>query len=197
MKNMKKWMYLLIGVVIGAVVATTGSAFADQVKSMVGKQVAGEYSVNVNGNALAENAIVVEGKAHVPLRAVSDSLGANIMVNGKTIQITTDSTSQTESKTVEGKATSGKYANWSKAMLEENKSKLEGYISNVEEELNKTTINLEKTEESKATIDFPKTLEITNKNIEDMKKSIQESEALLADYKAELEEVNAALEALN
>ncbi|MEC0136114.1 2,' 3'-cyclic nucleotide 2'-phosphodiesterase [Paenibacillus macerans] len=195
---MKKWMYLLIGVVMGAVVTTTGSAFADQVKSMVGKQVAGEYNVNVNGNALAENAIVVEGKAHVPLRAVSDSLGANIVVNGKTIQITTNTADQTESAFVsEDKATSGKFANWPKDELEERKAKLEGYIINAEEGKEKTRINLERVEKSKDSSDFPKTLEITNKNIERMKQSIKESEAAIAEYKAELQEVNAALEALN
>ncbi|MEK5165971.1 2,' 3'-cyclic nucleotide 2'-phosphodiesterase [Paenibacillus sp. FSL R5-0527] len=195
---MKKWMYLLIGVVIGAVLATTGSAFADQVKSMVGKEVVGEYKVSVNGAALSENAIVVEGKAHVPLRAVSDSLGANIAVNGKSIQITTNTADQTEPESVtEGKATSGKFANWPKDELEERKAKLEGYIINAEEGKEKTTINLERVEKSKDSSDFPKTLEITNKNIERMKQSIKESEAAIAEYKAELQEVNAALEALN
>ncbi len=32
---------------------------------MIGQTVAGEYTVKVNGSALAENAIVVDGKAHV------------------------------------------------------------------------------------------------------------------------------------
>lgn len=58
----------------GAVVATAGSAFADPIKSLVGEKVAGEYVVKGNGNSLSENAIVVDGKVHVPLRAVTDSL---------------------------------------------------------------------------------------------------------------------------
>lgn len=91
---MKKWSYLLSGILIGAVVATTGSVFADQIKSMVGQTVAGEYSVKVNGNSLTENAIVVDGKAHVPLRAVSDSLGAGVKVDGKTIQIDTQASAK-------------------------------------------------------------------------------------------------------
>ncbi|MDU5945770.1 MAG: 2,' 3'-cyclic nucleotide 2'-phosphodiesterase [Paenibacillus macerans] len=195
---MKKWMYLLFGVVIGAVVATTGSAFADQVKSMVGKEVAGEYKVNVNGAALSENAIVVEGKAHVPLRAVSDALGAGVAVNGKTIQITTNSADQVEPISVtEGKVTSGRFSNWPKAELEEKKAKLEGYISDAEEGIDKMKLSLERAEKDKGSIDFPKTLDITNKNIEETKKSIQEVETNLAEYKAELQEVNAALEALN
>lgn len=192
---MKKWMYLLSGVVIGAVFATTGSAFADQIKSMVGKEVAGEYKVNVNGAALSENAIVVEGKAHVPLRAVSDSLGANIAVNGKTIQITTNSIDKMEPASVtEGKVTSGKFSNWPKSELEERKAKLEGYISNAEEEIDRINRSIEVAQKSKEAFkDSPKTLETTNKNIEEYKQSIQEDEAAIAEYKAELEEVNAAL----
>ncbi|WP_238808029.1 stalk domain-containing protein [Paenibacillus sp. EKM212P] len=94
---MKKWSYLLSGVLIGAVIATAGSAFADQVKTLIGAKVAGEYTVKVNGSALTENAIVVDGKAHVPLRAVSDSLGAGIKVDGKTIQIETQTQASAKS----------------------------------------------------------------------------------------------------
>lgn len=96
---MKKWSYLISGVLIGAVVATAGSAFADQIKSLVGQTVAGEYTVKVNGSSLAENAIVVDGKAHVPLRAVSDSLGAGIKVDGKTIQIETQASAKSPVET--------------------------------------------------------------------------------------------------
>ncbi|WP_342419251.1 stalk domain-containing protein [Paenibacillus sp. FSL H8-0168] len=100
---MKKWSYLLIGMLFGVVVATAGSAFADQIKSLVGQTVAGEYTVKVNGSALAENAIVVDGKAHVPLRAVSDSLGAGVKVDGKTIQIDTQTSVESSVETKEPK----------------------------------------------------------------------------------------------
>jgi hypothetical protein len=80
---------MLSGIVIGVVLMASSSAFADQIKSFVGKTVAGEYTVNVNGKVLNEKAIVVDNKSHVPLRAVSESLGATIKVEGKTIEVTT------------------------------------------------------------------------------------------------------------
>ncbi|MEK4141812.1 2,' 3'-cyclic nucleotide 2'-phosphodiesterase [Paenibacillus sp. FSL M7-0547] len=86
---MKKLTYMLSGIVIGAVLMASSSAFADQIKSLTGKTVAGEYTVRVDGKTLNEKALIVDNKAHVPLRAVSDSLGAKIEVEGKNIEITT------------------------------------------------------------------------------------------------------------
>ncbi|MDH6373517.1 hypothetical protein M2444_005349 [Paenibacillus sp. PastF-3] len=87
---MKKWTYMLSGIVIGAVLMASSNVFADQIKSLVGKTVAGEYTVNVNGKVLSDKAIVVDSKSHIPLRAISDSLGATIKVEGKTIEVTTN-----------------------------------------------------------------------------------------------------------
>ncbi|MGG4196102.1 stalk domain-containing protein [Paenibacillus jamilae] len=85
---MKKWVYLVSGVVIGAVVATAGSAFADQIKSLVGKKVTGEYTVIVNGKELQDKGAVIDGKTNVPIRGVSQALGADIQVEGKKILVT-------------------------------------------------------------------------------------------------------------
>ncbi|KAF6560001.1 hypothetical protein G9G63_23320 [Paenibacillus sp. EKM202P] len=82
--------------------------------------VAGEYTVKVNGNSLSENAIVVDGKKHVPLRAVSDSQGVNLKVDGKTIQITNGSDDTKSVSTV----STGKYEGWPKEKL--NRRKVEG-----------------------------------------------------------------------
>ncbi|MFI2857116.1 2,' 3'-cyclic nucleotide 2'-phosphodiesterase [Paenibacillus sp. JSM ZJ436] len=87
---MKKSAYVLSGVLIGAVLSTTTVAMADQVKSMIGKKVAGEYTVNVNGKLLTDKAIVVDNKAHVPLRSVNDSLGGSLNIDGRTIIIKTE-----------------------------------------------------------------------------------------------------------
>jgi hypothetical protein len=97
---MKKWGYLLSGVVLGAALMVSSSAFADQIKTLIGKSVAGEYTVTVDGKTLSEKAIVVDNKAHVPLRAVSDSLGARIKVEGKTIEVITASSPIIEENTV-------------------------------------------------------------------------------------------------
>ncbi|MDY8095882.1 2,' 3'-cyclic nucleotide 2'-phosphodiesterase [Paenibacillus polymyxa] len=198
---MKKWSYLLSGVLIGAVVATAGSSFADQVKSLVGEKVAGEYAVKVNGNSLVENAIVVDGKAHVPLRAVTDSLGVNLKVDGKTIQIESSNTSSkqtnAEVENTEVKASSGKYQGWPVSKLEDRKVELEKFINDTEKDKKNLQQSLEKyskfREEYAGNKKAMDTLDSKTKGTEEV---LQEAETNIAKYKTELEEINKAIAAL-
>lgn len=126
---MKKIAYIAGGIVIGIVFSTTAGAFADSLKSMVGKKVTGEYSVIVNGKNLTEKGAVIDSRANVPARALSEALGADVKVSGKTITITTSeevpndgATSQVPSN--ENNQFSGK----SKAYLESMKK---GYVSEI------------------------------------------------------------------
>ncbi|WP_342418405.1 stalk domain-containing protein [Paenibacillus sp. FSL H8-0168] len=84
---MNKKMYMFIGALLGVLLANSGGAAADQVKLLVGKTIAGEYNVRVNGTTLSENAIAVDGTAYVPLRSISESLGANLAVKGKLLKL--------------------------------------------------------------------------------------------------------------
>ena len=128
---MKKRWYLVCGIVIGVVAATAGSAFADQVKSLIGKKVTGEYVVVVDGKTLLDKGAIIDGKANAPVREISEALGADVKVEGKKIIVTTDSsvsnsteptkpvTEPTESTTKENK-----YMGGSKASLEELKNSI-------------------------------------------------------------------------
>jgi len=117
---MKKWVYLVSGVVIGALVATAGNAFADQLKSLVGKKVTGEYTVVVNGKELSDKGAVIDGRTNVPVRGVSQALGADIRVEGKKILVT--SSKQEVSNSVGGStgpvSSNNKYLGDSKESLE-------------------------------------------------------------------------------
>jgi spore germination protein YaaH len=115
---------MLTGIVIGAVLMASSSVFADQIKSLVGKTVAGEYTVSVDGKTLSEKAIVVDSKAHVPLRAVSDSLGATIKVDGKTVSIVTDTLQNTEPQSSASAKSYNPYVGMSKEELENSKKSL-------------------------------------------------------------------------
>ncbi|MBY7736271.1 stalk domain-containing protein [Paenibacillus polymyxa] len=209
---MKKWSYLLSGMLIGAVVATAGSAFADQIKSLVGHTVAGEYSVKVNDSSLTENAIVVDGKAHVPLRAVSDSLGAGVKVDGKTIQILTDKSSDTSKiqlsntnvSSVENKdssfdkvVTSGEFKDWSITRLEMRKGDLEKSIPVYEKSKQGYIESLEKynkfRQEYSGNKNFMEKLDVETNEAEEQ---LQKTESAIAKYKSELEEINKAIAAL-
>ncbi|KAF6564535.1 2,' 3'-cyclic nucleotide 2'-phosphodiesterase [Paenibacillus sp. EKM202P] len=205
---MKKWSYLLSGILIGAVVATAGNAFADQVKSLIGEKVAGEYTVKVNGSSLTENAIVVDGKAHVPLRAVSDSLGAGIKVDGKTIQI--DTQSNTESS-VEPKKESGqtietgkdKNSSYQGDRSEETKEywvKTKGYweqrVNDTEDSQVKLNKQLDTLTNLPASKD-PITQESRKNSIARTQGLIEENNKKIVEYKAKISEIEGRLEVLN
>lgn len=123
---MKKWTYLISGVVIGALVATAGSAFADQVKSLIGKQVTAEYDVVVNGKTLQDKGAAIDGRANVPVRSIADAIGADIRVEGKKILVTLENEEKPSSSGSDEAATSvNKYIGGSKKALEELKASLE------------------------------------------------------------------------
>lgn len=121
---MKKLAYIAGGIIIGVVVSTTGAAFADTVKSMVGKKVTGEYTVIVDGKTLSDKGAVIDSKANVPVRALSEALGADVSVNGKTITITSEETASNEDESIQTSPSStanNKYFGGSKSSLEDSK----------------------------------------------------------------------------
>ncbi|AOK88512.1 2,' 3'-cyclic nucleotide 2'-phosphodiesterase [Paenibacillus polymyxa] len=197
---MKKWSYLLVllsGMLIGTVIATAGSAFADQIKSMIGRTVAGEYTVKVNGNSLSENAIVVDGKAHVPLRAVTDSLGANLKVDGKTIQIESPDNFSSKQTADVIQSVSNKYQGWPVSKLEDRKLELEKFVIDTEKDKENLQKTLEKyskfREEYAGNKKAMDTLDSKTKGTEEV---LQEAETNIAKYKTELEEIDKAIASL-
>lgn len=72
---MKKF---ILGVIVGIVVATTSSVYADEIKSVIGKSIDGELPVKISGKELTTQAIVVEGTSYLPVRAVGESLNMEV-----------------------------------------------------------------------------------------------------------------------
>ncbi|KAF6630712.1 hypothetical protein D1872_133130 [compost metagenome] len=190
---MKKWSYLLSGVLIGAVVATAGSAFADQIKSLVGEKVAGEYAVKVNGNSLVENAIVVDGKAHVPLRAVSDSLGAGLKVDGKTIQITTNSNTSSEENVAPVATSTDDSNNKYEQKLLDRKKELEQTITTTQKGIEDQLANLQTAQKSREKVSDERFLSIGDQKIQGYKDQITQLENIIEKSKKEIEEIDKTL----
>lgn len=86
----KNLVGIVIAFLVGVLVAATGEDVAAQVKSLVGKNVTGEYLVIVNGEELSDKGAIIDSKANVPVRSLSDAIGAEVKVEGKTIYITTE-----------------------------------------------------------------------------------------------------------
>ncbi|MBO2942821.1 copper amine oxidase [Paenibacillus sp. F411] len=123
---MKKSAYVIGGILIGFVFATSTGAFADSVKSLIGKKVTGEYTVIVNGEMIADKGGIIDGRANVPIRGISEALEADITVKGKTITVTTSKAKTTDISPAKPTSSSGnKYAGSSKESLEELKQSIE------------------------------------------------------------------------
>ncbi|WP_146259755.1 stalk domain-containing protein [Paenibacillus silvae] len=125
-----KVAYIAGGIIIGIVFSTTAGAFADQLKSLVGKKVTGEYTIVVDGKKLSDKGAVIDSKANVPARALSEALGAEVSVEGKTINIT--SVSKTDQNVVIDTKTNvnNKYIGDTKSSLEQLKSSILANILN-------------------------------------------------------------------
>jgi hypothetical protein len=188
---MKKWTYLLSGIVIGVIVATSGSAVAGQVKSLIGQKVTGEYTVIVNGKTLQDKGAVIAGRTNVPVRAIADAIGANLKVEGKTINIITDSVSVVgPTPAIEEPSTGNKYIGGSKVSLEKNRDSLKNNI---------LAPIIKGREEILAEIEILKTAGMEGTpapGLVDKEKQLKEYDADIAKYTEELRLVEEALTAL-
>ncbi|WP_434750270.1 stalk domain-containing protein [Paenibacillus amylolyticus] len=177
---MKKAAYIAGGILIGFVLSTSAGAFADSVKSIIGKKVSGEYTVIVNGQKLADKGAVIDGKANVPVRGISEALGADIKVEGKTITVTT-----TEAP-VAGEPIANDYEGKTKEFLTQ---QLSFYTDNL------LKPNLAGKSEIEAEI--KKATDSGNKEFAETKrKQLDEYNARIAEYEKEIADINSALAAL-
>jgi hypothetical protein len=74
---MKKLSILMLGTIIGAALAITTSAYADNITSLIGRTIQGEFPVTIEGKELSKKALVIDGTSYVPLRAFGDAIGYN------------------------------------------------------------------------------------------------------------------------
>lgn len=178
---MKKSSYLIIGLVAGALISTSASALAAQVQSLIGKKVAGEYIVKVDGKKLSDKAIVVDGKSHLPVRSITDALGAKIDVVEKGEIVISSSDGDAAST---GTSTS-EYVGWSKQNLENTLDSLKNNLLKSNEQ--ERTRVLEQIEQGKKdgvddfVVEKEAQLKEYDARIEKYKAEIAEIEALLAD----------------
>lgn len=81
---MRKSFHMALGIVIGVALTISASAAADGLKSLVGKQIDGEFTVTLNGEELAVKAGTIEGTSYLPVRAVSEALNLEVGFNNDT-----------------------------------------------------------------------------------------------------------------
>lgn len=72
---MKKFV---MGLIIGAVLSFTVSANAEEIKSLIGKQVEGQVAVIVDGQEISVPAAIIGGVSYAPVRAVGEAVGREV-----------------------------------------------------------------------------------------------------------------------
>lgn len=183
---MKKLLYIASGMVLGIALALPlGSAFADQIKSVVGTKITGQYTVKVNGKQLADPAIVADGKSYAPVRSLVGAVGTGeIIVDNteKTIDITVES--DLPSDTTPVLEESNPYVGLTKAKLLSTKEMFE--VSQLQRIDNKLK------EYEDLLSNPPSWLDIDN-----TRKTIAELEEQRVEYEAKLVLVNEAIAALD
>jgi uncharacterized protein (DUF1501 family) len=70
----------IIGALFGFILSIGVGAHAEVI-NMIGKVIDGAFTVKVDGNTLADQAIVVEGTSYLPVRAFGDATGYDIKFN--------------------------------------------------------------------------------------------------------------------
>lgn len=180
--NMKKWAGFAFAFGLGILVATAGSDVYAQVKTMIGQKVTGEYIVEVNGETLSEKGAVINSKANVPARALSEALGADVKVSGKTIIITSDDLSADQPVPVE--SIDNKYSSKTKNELLNEKAAIEEKLLLVKERKEKdetTYANMQKNGRVEAEEVWLQSIRISGEKIEQ--------------YSGDLKLINEALQA--
>ncbi|MCY9760436.1 hypothetical protein M5X06_12985 [Paenibacillus alvei] len=170
-----KVKYLTVGALVGIMMTVSVSAFADNIKSMIGKKVDGEAVVKINSESLSDRALVVGGKAYLPVRSISDALGASVKsVNNGVISLTTNGEKVKDTPPVDNK-----YSNRSKQDLEKD-------------------LDLIKNNQLKFIVDEREELV---KNVEQAKKDgatayVEEKEKIIKDYDERIAKLNTEVESI-
>lgn len=75
---MKKLGHLVMGIAIGAALTLSASVAAEEIRSLIGKQIDGEFMVTLNGQQLPVKAGTIEGTSYLPVRVVSEALNLEV-----------------------------------------------------------------------------------------------------------------------
>lgn len=101
---MKKF---IMGLIVGLALSLAVTAYAEDIKSLVGKQVDGQAAVVLDGEELSVQAVIIEGTSYAPIRAVGEAVGKEVdwkegkvvMENKQTAVVAPNPSGETTTKT--------------------------------------------------------------------------------------------------
>lgn len=166
---MKKYV---AGFLAGAVFTLSAAAFADDIKSLVGKKIQGETVVELNGQAL-DTAIIVDGKSYAPVRSIGEAAGYDVSMQNKKI-ILDEKVSNTPTAATPGEETN----------LDLYKSRL---AERINDQKDRITALQKRIEGMEYEMSKPNYVDRGEKAVTDQYKAdLEEQQALLANLEAEL-----------
>ncbi|MEK3875175.1 hypothetical protein [Paenibacillus sp. FSL M7-0420] len=170
---MKKY---IVGFLVGAIFTVSTTAFADDIKSLVGKAIQGEAPVIVDGQQL-DTAIIVDGKSYAPVRVIGEAAGYSVSVDGKKVILKSEvkDTMKTTSENLDKPRTLEDVM----TVITRTQEKIERYKEAIQ--LYELNVSASKTEEARAN---------NQQMLDSYKKQLAEAEQKLVDLekqKAELE----------
>lgn len=71
---MKKYV---VGFLAGVFLTFSVSAYADDIKNLIGQKVQGTVSVNVNGTQVADG-VIIKGNSYAPVRSLTEAAGLDV-----------------------------------------------------------------------------------------------------------------------
>ncbi|MEC0231184.1 hypothetical protein [Paenibacillus alba] len=173
---------IILGILIGVSITAAGSAYADDIKNVIGLKVEGSFPVKVNGVKTTNDAVIIDGSSYLPVRAMGEALnmdvkfdadlGIELKEKGVTKVETTPQPQATSIPAVPEKTTQQK--------IDELRSKIIDDKNTLETHNNLMKIN----EDSLKNSNVPK--ESVQKAIDGYKKIITEIEARISSYEAEI-----------
>lgn len=72
---MKKFV---MGLIVGIAITASATAFADEIESIIGKTVEGQFPVKIDGVTLDKQAAVIDGTSYLPVRAIGEAIGRDV-----------------------------------------------------------------------------------------------------------------------
>lgn len=174
---MKKYF---AGFLAGAIFALSSTVFADEISSLIGKEVDGTAEVSLNGETIG-SAVIIDGTSYAPVRVISEATGLDVAYNDGVVQL--ESNDAVTTSTTETTSDTSAVTSASNMSADELKSEISQYNSLID--ITKSDIERVNTLISSG--------KYTGDQLEYLQNKVTEGEKLIKSYETTVTELQAQL----